>query len=396
MEASSASSRVEPAEESTASAPHLGLSLLGLLLAAVVPLLLFNTYHFTHDRSRNFVARDFAVALLSSLDRNAILFTNGDNDTFPLWYAQEVENVRKDVRVVNLSLLNTPWYVHQIANLPPRVPLTLTSEQIDDLRAYRDSTGQIVLPKDIAVASIIEASGGQRPVYFAFSVPDAQDYEGYTVREAFAYRVVTRRVTETEAVALPKVRSDLAHLRIRGMLTPDGRLDPSVYRDDITYGFLQNGIAMAHFELGSQASRLGNTEEAIHEMLRAADYAPQLPFFLLWAGRTMEGAGQKARAESLYKAAEERNPQAYEFPWRLGLLYLQTGRRDAGYAALRRAATMPNATFDPTRDLTSYLVQNGDMPHAVEAVTNWLAMHPEDTTAAKILSALNATSGAPQ
>jgi tetratricopeptide (TPR) repeat protein len=90
-----------------------GAASVGLATLAVPALLAFQNWD-DHDRSNRYTARDFAFNYLNTCEQDAILFTNGDNDTFPLWYLQEVEGDRTDVRVVNLSLLNTDWYINQM------------------------------------------------------------------------------------------------------------------------------------------------------------------------------------------------------------------------------------------------------------------------------------------
>jgi uncharacterized membrane protein YhaH (DUF805 family) len=94
-----------------------------------------------HDRSGRYATLAHAKNYLNSCAPNAILFTYGDNDTFPLWYAQEVEGVRRDVRIVNLSLLLGSWYIDQLkraAYETPAVPISFNHEQ------YRESKRDIV------------------------------------------------------------------------------------------------------------------------------------------------------------------------------------------------------------------------------------------------------------
>ncbi|MBR0224343.1 MAG: DUF2723 domain-containing protein, partial [Bacteroidales bacterium] len=87
---------------------------LAIVLGLVVPVLMGCQNWDDHDRSGRYTARDMAWNHLNSCDANALLVTHGDNDTFPLWYAQEVEGIRTDVRIVNSSLLGTDWYIDQM------------------------------------------------------------------------------------------------------------------------------------------------------------------------------------------------------------------------------------------------------------------------------------------
>ncbi|MDF3078338.1 MAG: multidrug transporter [Sphingobacteriaceae bacterium] len=117
-------------------------TVIGLLIA---PVIMAKDGWDDHDRSTKYTPRDFATDYLNSCAPNAILFTYGDNDTYPLWYAQEVEKVRPDVRIVNLSLLGTDWYIRQAKlkiNEAEGLPITMSNDQfvqgVRDVIRYSD------------------------------------------------------------------------------------------------------------------------------------------------------------------------------------------------------------------------------------------------------------------
>lgn len=237
-----------------------------LLVAVPVNMYAFN-YH-SHDRSGNYVASDYSYNILQTCEPNAIIFTNGDNDTFPLWYLQEVEKVRTDVRVVNLSLLNTNWYIKQLRDQEPRIPLDLSDSKIDQLQpvVWESKEMQLNVPDDVyqelaAAGHPVEKavkfqlkptfnSGGaqglrvqdmmilrilqnvqwRRPVYFAVTVSNENKItlNPYMRMDGLAFKVVPYKVKDVDPDIL--VENLLSKYRYRGLNDPDVYLNINIIK----------------------------------------------------------------------------------------------------------------------------------------------------------------------
>ncbi|MDR0789514.1 MAG: DUF2723 domain-containing protein [Bacteroidales bacterium] len=183
----------------------------------IVPIWLLSQNYISHNHSRQYTARNFAQSLLESCDEDAILLTNGDNDTFPLWYLQNVENVRTDVRVINVAFLNSPDYIDQ---LQKQIYLSKPLKVITSKQDYENSSTlnlvssarsllsekptqiarrlneNLVTRNDIyslgnlILIDLIVANIDTRPIYFsAYSNEDFLGLENYLALEGFAYRL---------------------------------------------------------------------------------------------------------------------------------------------------------------------------------------------------------------
>ncbi len=210
-----------------------------VLALAIIPLL---GNRLTASRAHETLARDFAVDLLQSVEPYGILITAGDNDTFPLWYAQEVEGVRRDVTLANLSLMNTRWHLRQLrrretpdfdpsqaaplwrtGNWPkPKDPvLSLSIHELDSLpeamRVQEKSGIQIdsvsiafgqdyLLLQDLATIFLIKENLGKRAIYFSLSdggYPDQTlGLSAYLVAQGMVRKLMPKPVTPNDSVVL--------------------------------------------------------------------------------------------------------------------------------------------------------------------------------------------------
>jgi len=252
----------------------------GLLIIAL-PLNVLTANYNEHDRSGNYVAWDYSWNLLQSCEPNGIIFTNGDNDTFPVWFMQEVEGVRKDVRVVNLSLLNTPWYIKQLKHNEPRIAVGLSDETIDNLQVMPFKKqkvkispppgsdlepmewemkptimGQGIRVQDLMILQILEANKWERPVYFATTVSPSNrlGMDKYLQMQGLTFRVFPEPVKRTDPEI---IKHNLLNVyRYRNLN------NPKVHFNDTIVKLIGNYRA-AFFQLAIDRYYAGEKEEMV-------------------------------------------------------------------------------------------------------------------------------------
>jgi hypothetical protein len=287
-----------------------------VLLLALVPLVLNWGWA---DRSGDYSARDWAYNVLQSVEPYGIIFTNGDNDTFPLWYLQEVEGIRQDVTVIVVQYLYTQWYPRQLryhtspgrqrsfepdervagiyeapAQPPTRAITTLTDEQLGSIGYTRLGSDQVVVLGDrpvlfpagtelgrgeqIALA-IIRDSLDERPIHFASTAGLAQDLglDRWAVRQGMASRLRIEDLDETAGVVrvAGNLGGDWVDVGRTLALSQDvfmyrGYTDRAVWADRATLNIPWHFYFMK-LQLADAAMREGHPDALVDELLEAAD-----------------------------------------------------------------------------------------------------------------------------
>jgi hypothetical protein len=371
-------------------------ALAAVMLAAQPFVMLHNLWYF-HDRSHNYVARDYAYNMLTTLKPNSFVFTNGDNDTYPLWYLQQVEGIRKDVRVVCLALLQTDWYIRQLRDQEPKVPIRLTDDVVDVIGGgeFQDASGRIVLTSDFMVRHILETaraeSGWVKQPYFAITAPDHRGYDPMLTLEGLVHRV--NPDTARVPIDVAATEHNLYHVfQYRGLFLPDGSWDRSIYKDENATTLTRN-YAAAHLELAYWQHDRGELRRAIEELEMVRRMFPDYPNAAIPLGLFHMEAGDTALALSTFRQLIAEDPGNVDAHYYYGASLSLRGQQAAAVAQMEEAVRLdPNYTRAYYGAYNS-LMQSGRPDQAVVWLRRLLEVSPNDPQAQRIVQMLDARGG---
>jgi tetratricopeptide (TPR) repeat protein len=337
----------------------------------------------------------YGYNMLAGLEPAALIFTNGDNDTFPLWYQQEVEAFRTDVRVINLSLLNTTWYPRQLRDNEPRVNLTWTDRQIEELplesqRIWRDQ--QVAYqPRDLGVIQILRDNYGKKPIYFAVTIPQEtlQPFRDRLVLEGLVYRFQAEKGGE-DMRDHDKIAHNVDNVyRFDGILTADGKHDDSIYRDNNQQILVQN-YAGAFIRIGANQERLAEQapddstrqahyREAQRRYQQALEISPDFEALQVLLGNLYVRMGNSEAAEALFqKLVEQGGHDRARFE--LARLQLIDQRYDEAIATLGELVRSNPDDVGLHQLLLETLVEAGRSEDAEALIASWEARHGREPT----------------
>jgi tetratricopeptide (TPR) repeat protein len=332
---------------------------------------------FTHNRSHYYISRDYGYNILAGLEPGAIIFTYGDNDTYPLWYIQNVEHYRTDVVVANLSLLNTDWYIRQLRDREPKTPITLTDDEIERMRPIALRDGGVAWKNDLMVQHIIQTANWKRPIYFAKTVAPEEwkPYERYLETQGLVMRLTPDK--EDRMMSVFMMRRNFEEIfRFRGILTKDWKVDNSLYHEkDLSIIINNYGVGAA--ELGNALGRQKDYAGAVKWTKIALLFAPRLKPANVMLGTYYFMNGQRSEAVAHYRQMTQVDPLEAEYWMRLAWIYSQD---DPDLA--RRTIDEALAHIPDDRQLYiegfRYAVRMGLADVAKGYIQRWLERHPDD------------------
>ncbi len=358
-----------------------------ILACGLVPFLLpvyavQGNYYYC-DRSENYIPYDYTYNLLASCDENAVLFTCGDNDTFPVWCLQEVYGFRKDVKNINLALSNTDWYTKQIrTNLG--LSLGWTDEQIEDLRPYRFPDGGVYRVQDQVRDAVMRHNRRNVPMNFSFTCPgSARAFERQNLDSMLMMRGLVHRLTNTTSDVRIDTDAGLDFFTNSDKFKFRGWNDPGIYQDEATSRLTRN-VANAVLLLSNSLIREDRLEEAEGALRHIVDKIPHAVEAVIHLSKQLSVQGDTAAVARLIESRDGiLNPR---LELSLARAYRVAGNEPEAERLCIALLEKHKGFRDGLDELMALYIAQRNMPAMVSALQTWVKANPQDH---QIKAALN-------
>ncbi len=353
-------------------------------LLVLMPIFPVANNYFYNDRSRNFMAFDYSDNYLKSCRPNAILITNGDNDTFPVWCLQQVYGIRKDVKIVNLSLGNTGWYIRQLRD-QRGVPMTFNDAQLEHLRSIVTPSGAVFRIQDQLVDNIIQANRWKYPIQMTFTVPpESRRYQGKTLDsnltlEGMAFTLVPNADE-------PDINFELTRKLFMHDFNYRGINDPTIYQNESTVRLLNN-YAQGFILLADSLKRAGDIEGCYEILNRGIEVIPEAFDLYAYETQVFADIGKLDTLDTFVEEAPTDRKKELYFNYAAAARY--NGRYDEAKSVLVKVLERWPDYSDAYKQLMNLYYQDAQYDMLGNLLHDWLTRHPNDTESQQLVRQLD-------
>jgi tetratricopeptide (TPR) repeat protein len=354
---------------------------------ALLPLKTLAVNYHPNDKSNDYIPWDYAYNILQTADENAVLFTNGDNDTFPVWCLQQVYGIRPDVKVTNLSLINTQWYIKQLKN-KLGVPISFSDEQIDRLAHVMTPEGEIYRLQDRMIDDIITTNRWNLPVNFAVTVPESnRRYQGEGLDDHLKMIGMGFRVVPETGKDM--VDTTLMHEKFWNVFQFRSIKDPDLYQTESDRRLITN-YASGFLFIADAKRKAGDLAGAVREARKAMEVLPDewQPYVYL-AQLAVDLRSTETLETLMEKALASRADMAQVVP-NVYYSYERLDRRTLGQGMLRRVLEVYPHNEKAFKTLISSYHEERNYDTLIAALREWVRQNPADTQSARMLFDLEA------
>ena len=416
---------------------------MALVVLLILPVVNFASHYHKNDRSEELLALEYGQNFLNGLDKNAIIFTNGDNDTFPLWFAQavydphaneyvleqdtlkfqeirgysisekqevskeaqrlikrnydfkkELEGIRKDVSVANLSLLNTSWYIKQLRDFEG-ININLSDKTIDNLRPIQLSKdvafrvddivvnfkkGDILYIRDQMVLQIIKDNFGKRPIYFAVTVADKVGFDRYLQSEGMADKLVSTK---------GKYQVDAKRLKhnIENVFDFTSVYNEELYKDE-NMKRLMNNYGANFMSMANLLHEKGREDDAILYFKKSMDFIEDKERFLPSLAQLYYTNGNYMEAYEVIKPLLQNEPGNQQLAYLATNSLDKAGKTDSALYVLEKNIMENRNNQHMLRLYSDFSKKSKNYDRAINFFDKLLEKNPENKNYQKFKSEL--------